>query len=73
MSAFINSKVYGTVIIRVLPYGFEVWSLKMWLIAFENLVPRKVFGPKSEEVTEYWRKLHNEDHIICNAHQLSFR
>jgi hypothetical protein len=61
MSVFINSEVHRTVTIRVLSYGFETWSLKMWLIVFENLVLRKVFGPKIEEVTEYWRKLHNED------------
>jgi hypothetical protein len=61
MSVFINSKVYRDVIIRVLSYGFETWSLQIWLIVFENLVLRRVFGPKREEVTEYWRKLHIED------------
>jgi len=53
MSVFINGKVYRTVIIRLLSYGFESWSLKMCLIVFENLVLRKVFGSKREEVTEY--------------------
>jgi hypothetical protein len=61
MSVFINGKVYRTVSIRVISYGFETCSLKMWLIVFENLVLRKVFGSKREEVTEYWRKLHIED------------
>jgi hypothetical protein len=28
---------------------------------FENRVLRRVFGPKREEVTEEWRKLHNEE------------
>ena len=28
---------------------------------FENRVPRRVFGPKRDEVTEEWRKLHNEE------------
>ena len=28
---------------------------------FENRALRKVFGPKREEVTEEWRKLHNEE------------
>ena len=27
---------------------------------FENRVLRRVFGPKREEVTGEWRKLHNE-------------
>jgi hypothetical protein len=62
MSVLINSKVYRTVIIRVLSYDVDTWSLIMWrLIVFENLVLKKVFGPKREEVTECWRKLHNED------------
>ena len=28
---------------------------------FENREWRKIFGPKRDEVTEEWRKLHNED------------
>jgi hypothetical protein len=28
---------------------------------YENSVPRKMFGPKREEVTESWRRLHNEE------------
>jgi hypothetical protein len=28
---------------------------------FENRVLRRVFGPKRDEVTGEWRKLHNED------------
>jgi hypothetical protein len=28
---------------------------------FKNRVLRKVFGPKRDEVTEDWRKLHNEE------------
>ena len=28
---------------------------------FENRVPRRVFGPKRDEVTGEWRKLHNEE------------
>jgi hypothetical protein len=28
---------------------------------FENKVLRRIFGPKSDEVTEGWRKLHNEE------------
>jgi hypothetical protein len=48
----------------VVLYGFEIWSLTLreerWLRVFENRVLRKVFGPKREEVTGEWRKLHNE-------------
>ena len=28
---------------------------------FENRVLRRVFGPKRDEVTGEWRKLHNEE------------
>jgi hypothetical protein len=28
---------------------------------FENTVLRTIFGPKRDEVTEGWRKLHNEE------------
>ena len=28
---------------------------------FENMVLRRIFGPKRDEVTEEWRKLHNEE------------
>jgi hypothetical protein len=28
---------------------------------FENRVLRRIFGPKREEVTGEWRRLHNED------------
>jgi hypothetical protein len=30
-------------------------------MVFENRVLRKVFGPKRDEVTGEWRKLHNEE------------
>ena len=46
-------------------YGCETWSLtlreKRRLRVFENKVVRKVFGPKRDEVTGEWRKLHNEE------------
>jgi hypothetical protein len=29
---------------------------------FENKVLRRIFGPKRDEVTEGWRKVHNEGH-----------
>ena len=31
------------------------------LRVFENRILRKVFGPKRDEVTGEWRKLHNEE------------
>jgi hypothetical protein len=32
-----------------------------WLRVFENGVLRRIFGPKRDEITEEWRKHHNED------------
>jgi len=42
----------------------EIWSLTLReegkQRVFEDRVMRKIFGPKSDEVTGEWRKLHNE-------------
>jgi hypothetical protein len=49
----------------VVLYGCETWSLTLReerrLRVFENRVLRRIFGPKRDEVTEEWRKLHNEE------------
>jgi hypothetical protein len=49
----------------VVLYGCETWSLTIReehrLRVFENSVLRRVFGPKGDEVTGEWRKLHNEE------------
>ena len=45
-------------------YGCETWSLtreEHRLRVFENRVLRRIFGPKRNEVTKEWRKLHNEE------------
>ena len=46
-------------------YGCETWSLTLReerrLRVFENRVLRRVFGPKRDEVTGEWGKLHNEE------------
>jgi hypothetical protein len=45
-------------------YGCETWSLTLReerrLRDFEKRVLRRVFGPKRDEVTGEWRKLHND-------------
>jgi len=52
-------------ILRVVLYGCETWSLTLReerrLRVFENGVLRRIFGPKRDEVTGEWRKLHNEE------------
>ena len=46
-------------------YGCETWSLPLReerkLRVFENTVLRKIFGPRRDEVTGEWRRLHNEE------------
>jgi len=57
-------KIYRTIILPVVLYGCETWSLTLReerkLRAFENSVLRRIFGPKSDEVTGEWWKLRNE-------------
>jgi len=61
----LKSKVYRTVILPVVVYGCETWSLtfreQRRLRGFENRVLRRIFGPKRDEVAGEWRKLHNEE------------
>ena len=58
-------KIYRTIILPVVLYGCETWSLTLReerrLRVFENRVLRRIFGPKRDEVTGKWRKLHNEE------------
>ena len=57
--------MYRTIILPVVLYGCETWSLTLRderrLRVFENRLLRRVFGPKTDEVTGEWRKLHNEE------------
>jgi hypothetical protein len=57
----IKIRIYKPIILPVILYGCETWSLTLKeehrLSVFEN----RVFGPKRDEVTGGWRKLHNEE------------
>jgi hypothetical protein len=65
LSKKLKIKIYRIVILPVVLYGCETWSLTLRderrLRVFENRVVRGVFGPKRDEVTGEWRKLHNEE------------
>jgi len=54
----------STIILPVL-YGCETWSLTLRkgrkLSVFEDMVLRRIFGPRRDEVTGEWRRLHNEE------------
>ncbi|KAJ4452338.1 hypothetical protein ANN_03863 [Periplaneta americana] len=58
-------RIYKTVILPVVLYGCETWTLTLReehrLRVFENKVLRKIFGAKRDEVTGEWRKLHSTE------------
>jgi uncharacterized membrane protein len=58
-------KVYRTIILPVVLYGCETRSFTLReecrQRVFESRLLRKIFGPQRDEVTEEWRKLHNEE------------
>jgi hypothetical protein len=61
----VKVRIYKTIILPVVLYGCETWSLTVRkehkLRVFENRVLRRIFGPKRNGVTGGWRKLHNEE------------
>jgi hypothetical protein len=65
LSKNLKIKIYRTIILPVVLYGCETWSLTLReehrLRVFENRMLRRVFGPKRDEVTGEWRKLHNKE------------
>jgi hypothetical protein len=65
LSKNIKIKIYRTIILPVVLYGYETWSLTLReedrLREFENRALRRIFGPKRDEVTGEWRRLHNEE------------
>ena len=58
----LKMKIYRTIILPVVLYGCETWSLtlmgehRLWML--QNRVLRKIFRPKRDEVTGDWRRLH---------------
>jgi hypothetical protein len=64
MSKNLKIKIYKTVILPVVLYGCETWSLTLReerrLRVFENRALKRIFGLKREEDGS-WRKLHNDE------------
>jgi hypothetical protein len=58
-------KIYRTIILSVVLYGCESWSLTLReehrLRVFENGLLRRIFGPKRDGVTGEWIRIHNEE------------
>jgi hypothetical protein len=65
LSRNVKVRIYKTIILPVVLYGCKTWTLTLReehrLKVFENRVLRRIFGPKRDEVTREWRKLHNEE------------
>jgi hypothetical protein len=73
LSKSLKIKIYSTIILPVVLYGCETWSLilreERRLRVFEKRVLGRIFGSKRDEVTGGWRKLHNEE--LHNLYTLS--
>jgi hypothetical protein len=71
LSKNIKINVCGSIILPVVLYGCETWSLTLRegrrLRVFENRVLRRIFGIKMDEVTWEWRILHNKQLNDLNA------
>ena len=65
LSKNLKIKMYRTITLPVVSYECETWSLilreERKLRVFEKKVLRRIFGPRREEVTREWRRLHNEE------------
>jgi hypothetical protein len=65
LSKNLKTKIYRTIILPVVLYGCDIWSLilreehRLWVS--ENRVLRRIFGPKRDKVTLEWGKLYNEE------------
>jgi hypothetical protein len=59
LSKNIKIRIYKTVILPVVLYGCETWSLI--LREEQKLMVLRIFGPERDEVIGGWRKLHNEE------------
>jgi len=64
LSRNLKIRIYRTILLPVVLYGCETRSLTLWeerkVRLFENMVLRRIFGPRRDEVTGEWRRLHNE-------------
>ena len=65
LSKILKFKIQRIIILPIILYGCETWSLTLReerrLRVFEKRVLRRIFGPRRDEVTGEWRKLHNEE------------
>ncbi|KAJ4447468.1 hypothetical protein ANN_09475 [Periplaneta americana] len=75
LSKNLKVRIHKTVILPVVLYGRETWTLTLReeqrLRVFENKVLRKIFGAKRDEVRGEWRKLHNAElHVLYSSPEI---
>jgi hypothetical protein len=67
-------RIYKTIILPVILYGCETWSLTLReeyrLRVFENKVLRRIFGPKRDEVREGGENCIMRSFVICILRQV---
>ena len=77
LSKNLKIKIYRTIILPVVLYGCETWSLTLRkerkLRVIENMVLRRIFGHRRDEVTGEWRRLHNEElnDLYCGMEEIA--
>jgi len=69
LSKTIKIKIHRTIILPVVLYRCNTWSLTLRevhsLTVYENRVLRMIYGPRRDEVIGEWRSL-----TICTPHQI---
>jgi hypothetical protein len=72
-----NIKIHRTIILPVVLYGCETWSVTLSeehrLRVFENMVLRGIFGSKRDGVTGSGEDYITRNLMICTHHQILFR
>ena len=65
LSKNLKIRMYRTIILPLVLYGCQTWSLTLReerkLRVFENMALSRIFGTRSYEVTEEWRRMYNEE------------
>jgi len=74
LSKNLKIKIYRTIILPVVLYGCETWSLtrgdERKLRVFENMVLRRIFGPRRDEVTGNGGDCITRSYMICTPHPI---
>ena len=61
LSKNLKIKIYRTIILPVVLYGCETWSLTLREERKLRVLLMRIFRPRRDEVTGEWRRLHNEE------------